>query len=260
MKKLYYLLFLGFLFSCEEGNTNEPDEEIPIISKLELPNNTKGELIHHTHYSLSYAEEYEQAYWVAYELVKEELTQNYERTDKFIKDPKVSTESADGDDYSGSGYDRGHLMPAAVCVWDSIAMYESFYYSNISPQNPSFNRGVWSRLEDLEREMVEYYDTIWVAITPIFQPIIETIGENEVAVPGLYGRAFLVKDNGKYKGIAFVLSNEGKPSDYSLLSASVSIDNLEEIIGFDLFYQLEDEEEKIIESIKSTEIIDRFLK
>lgn len=256
MKSIYFILIISLLFACNEENANEPD--IPIIyTNLHLPNNAKGELVNHTHYSLSYAEEFEQAYWVAYELVKDELTQNYERTDKFIKDPKVSTETANGDDYTGSGYDRGHLMPAAVCVWDSIAMYESFYYSNISPQNPSFNRGVWSRLEDLERDLVMKYDTVWVVITPIFESIIERIGTNEVAVPEFYGRAFLIKDNGEFKGIAFILRNEGKPTEYDIISnASISIDELEQRIGFDLFYQLDDNEEKIIESKKSLEIFE----
>jgi len=206
MKNIFYLLIISLLFSCSETSTNEPDEENPIVySNLHLAANTIGEYVEHTHYSLSYAEQYEQSYWVAYELLSSELVQNYERTDKFLKDPKVTTGTAENSDFVGSGYDRGHLMPAAVCVWDSVAMYESFYYSNISPQNPSFNRGVWSRLEDIERDLAMKYDTIWVAITPIFETIIEYIGENEVAVPSAYGRAFLVKDNGIYKGGFYII-------------------------------------------------------
>ena len=250
------LILLFTIFSCSDDNTKDIIKNTN-YSKLEIADTLKGEVVYHTNFTLSYAEEYEQAYWVAYELLSSELVPNYERTDKFIKDPKVSTETANGDDYVGSGYDRGHLMPAAVCVWDSIAMYESFYYSNISPQNPSFNRGVWSRLEDIERDLAMKYDTIWVVITPIFNSIIETIGENNVAVPSEYGRAFLVKDNGIYKGVAFRLSNEGKPSDYDIIAnSSITIDELEQLTGFDLFFQLNDSDELIIESTKSLEIFE----
>ena len=259
MKRTLILFFVAFLFSCED-EVNKPKTETPaVISNIEIADTTIGEFIRHTHFSLSYAEEYEQAYWVAYELVADELTQNYDRTDKFISDPKVSTHSADGDDFVGSGYDRGHLMPAAVCVWDSVAMAESFYYSNISPQNASFNRGIWSRLEDLERELAMKYDTVWVVITPIFDTIIERIGVNQVAVPGGYGRAFIVKENNTYKSCAFILNNEKYESGFDFINnSSVTIDSLEARTGLDLYFQFDDGLEAQIESKIDLEIFNNL--
>lgn len=258
MRKTLIILLISLTFiSCSESNTTEPEDKQTTYSYLELPDTTLGQIVHHHNYTLSYAEEYEQAYWVAYELVIDELVKNYERTDDFIIDPFVTTGSAEASDYKGSGYDRGHLMPAAVCTWDSTAMAESFFYSNVSPQNASFNRGVWSRLEDLERELVAKYDTVWVVVTPIFNNVTKYIGANGVAVPSDYGRAFLVNDNGVYKGIAFILSNEAKSSDYDIIeNASYTIDALEKRIGIDLFFQLDNQIEDILESKISKEIFE----
>lgn len=259
-KKYFLLLILSLLSSCEDSPTGTSNNNNQInVNLIEIADTTKGEFIRHTNYSLSYAEEYEQAYWVAYELVTEELEPNFERTDKFVIDPKVSTLSANGDDYRGSGYDRGHLMPAAVCVWDSVAMAESFFYSNISPQNASYNRGIWSRLEDLERELVVKYDTVWVVITPIFDTIIERIGDNQVAVPGAYGRAFIVKDGNTYKSCAFILNNVRYESGYDFINnSSVTIDSLEARTGFDLYFQLEDGIEDVIEGKINLEIFNNL--
>src|SRR6056297_540596 len=116
--------------------------------KLELPQYGDNDvIITHKAYVLDYNEETEQADWVAWELTKEELNGEFERKNNFKPDPQVKTETADDKDYYKSGYDRGHLAPAADMTWDKVAMDESFYYSNMSPQNPSFNRGIWRRLE-----------------------------------------------------------------------------------------------------------------
>ena len=113
------------------------------ISKLEIPKIGLNEnVISHTGYSLLYNETHEQSKWVAYELTKVETNKIFERTDKFLIDPKVQTGTGNDGDYSGSGYDRGHLAPASDMGWSETTMVESFYYSNISPQTPSFNRGI----------------------------------------------------------------------------------------------------------------------
>ena len=106
-----------------------------------LPNGN-GEIVNHKHYSLSYSEEYEQAEWVFYKIKKERTLGLASIVNNFRSDEKVNSNSATIYDYKGSGYDRGHLAPAADFSFSSIAMSESFYMSNMSPQNPSFNRGI----------------------------------------------------------------------------------------------------------------------
>ena len=109
-----------------------------------LPSSTSGQVIKHGSYTLSYDETHEQAEWVAYELTAFEVDGRYERTDNFRRDPKVETGSASLSDYRGSGYDRGHLAPAADMFFTRSAMSESFFLSNMTPQEPARNRGVLS--------------------------------------------------------------------------------------------------------------------
>ena len=99
---------------------------------------SSGEIITHNYYSLSYNEYHEQANWVHYKLRNALILGTAVRKDNFRADYNVSTKSASPYDYKGTGYDRGHLAPAGDMKINSVAMSESFFMSNISPQNPSF--------------------------------------------------------------------------------------------------------------------------
>jgi endonuclease G, mitochondrial len=64
--------------------------------------------------------------------------------------------------YKNSGHDKGHQMDAFDCGYDSVAMEESFYYSNVAPQSPALNRGIWKKLEEYTRKLAKEYDSILV--------------------------------------------------------------------------------------------------
>lgn len=217
-----------------------------ILTKPELPAyRSTDQIIHHSGYSLLYNEPYEQASWVAYELTKEETGKLYDRTDRFIPDPKVKTGSAMDSDYSGSGYDRGHLAPAADMGWSSVAMAESFYFSNMSPQSPSFNRGIWKRLEELVRAWAMEYEAVYIATGPVLRPGLKSIGANKVAVPEYYYKVILDYRAPGVRGIGFIMPNAG--SDFSLQHFAVSIDSVERFTGIDFFAALPDDQESLIE-------------
>lgn len=192
----------------------------------------KGELIEHTYYSLSYIEEHEQAEWVYYTIQKG----NTKRTDDFRPDPKVSTKSASLADYKGTGYDRGHLCPAAAMKINHTAMSETFYMSNMSPQLPSFNRGIWKDLESMVRKWGWNIET-HVVTGPVFKDNIESIGENKVSVPGYYYKAIYQPSNAQM--IAFVLPNE--KSTRNISEYIITVDSLEQLTGIDFFPQIDKE-------------------
>lgn len=223
---------------------NETFIQYKPISGLELPEDNT--FIPHFAYTLSYNEEFEQADWVAYVLTCSETQGNIKRSNKFREDESVVSGSAENSDYSKSGYDRGHLMPAADNSLNKTAMEQSFYYSNMSPQVPSFNRGIWKQLEEQVRTWACQFDSIYIVTGPIFSDNMSYIGKNKVAVPKYFYKAILYYTNSKIEAIAFVLPNES--SDKELLSFVVSIDSLEKLIQFDLFYKLNDRLESSIES------------
>lgn len=223
------------------------------ISRLELPEITsKDAIVKHFAYTLSYSEPYEQAKWVAYELTKEHTLKAFERANKFITDPLVKTGSATDTDYKGSGYDRGHLAPAGDMSWSAQAMRESFYYSNMSPQEPSFNRGIWKKLEELVRTWANENQTIYITTGPILKTGLAKIGINGVSVPKYYYKVILDYKEPSIKGIGFILPNSG--TSMPLSSYAVSIDSVEKVTGINFFASLPDDEENVIESSISTEL------
>ncbi len=216
------------------------------ITKLEIPKiNPKDIIIEHTGYSLLYNETHEQANWIAYNLTEEETNKQFERTNKFLVDPKVKTESANDKDYKGSGYDRGHLAPASDMGYSETTMVESFYYSNMSPQLPAFNRGIWKRLEELVRTWAVENNNIYIATGPVLTNGLPTIGGNKVSIPNYYYKVILDYTESSKKGIGFILSNNG--STEQLQSFAVSIDSVEKFTGIDFFYNLPDDQETVIE-------------
>ena len=217
------------------------------LDRLEIPAPTKGLVIQRAGYTLSYNEAAEQAEWVAYILTKAAIDAvNVPRTNRFLIDPKVTTGSADDRDYEGSGYDRGHLAPAEDLSYSAPTMRESFYYSNISPQLPAFNRGVWKRTEELVRFWATTYDSIYVVTGPVLTPSLPIIGPNGVAVPASYYKVILQYSGTGVKGIGFIIPHAS--SSATLKTFAVSIDAVEAATGIDFFPALPDAEEAAIEN------------
>ncbi len=218
------------------------------IPNLELPATKSSDVLTtHLGYTLLYDEQYEQARWVAYELTRSELYGMNDRGDDFRSDPSIATGSADLNDYKGSGYDRGHLIPAADLSWSEDAMSGSFYLSNMSPQAPDFNRGIWSDLEATVRNFADTEGSIYVVTGPVLTDgPFKTIGANKVAVPHEYYKVILDYQEPDLKAIGFILPNEGSKKD--LETFATSVDKVEELTGLDFFYQLPDKEENKLES------------
>ena len=204
-------------------------------------------------YALGYVEAWEQPAWVAYRLTKDEvMNRKASRADAFMADPEVKTGSASPEDYSGSGYDRGHLAPAGDMHWSGKTMLESFYMSNMSPQEPSFNRGIWSRLEQAVRRFAYSEGSVFVVTGPIVTgDDTKTIGANKVRVPGFYYKV-VYDETPPEKMIGFILPNEGskKPLDGFV----VSVDDVEEATGLNFFSALPEDVQNRLESSSDADL------
>ncbi|MCH2196198.1 DNA/RNA non-specific endonuclease [Kordia sp.] len=219
----------------------------PLTNKYYLPSSTTGQIVHHEGYSLSYHEAFEQAEWVAYELKKNQVVYTDFKRPYFVQDKAVSTKSAHWRNYKKSGYDRGHLCPAADRKYSKAAFTETFLTSNISPQEHEFNAGVWNRLEQKVRYWAKKYDGVYVVTGGILENNLKTIGSEDVAVPKYFYKILLDNSGGNTKIIAFLVPHEA--SNKPLYEYVVSVDELEKRTGIDFFPALDDTKENKLEAM-----------
>ena len=204
-----------------------------------------GQIVEHSAYTLQYSEEHEQAAWVLYRIAGDQLANPVERSGDFRADPLVASGSATLGDYRGSGYDRGHLAPAAAMAWARHVMSESFYLSNMSPQKPGFNRGIWKELEAVVRDFARTHGEVIVVTGPVLQEGLAQIGASGVSIPKHYYKVVLDYREPDIAGIGFVLANEA--STQPLAAFAVPIDSVETLTGIDFFHPLPDGPEGRIE-------------
>lgn len=221
------------------------DSLFPIPIEIPYTKNI-NQITSYSGFSLHYNEKHEQANWVAYRLNQEKLVKRINRTNNFEIDPKIKSGSANNEDYKGSGYDRGHLVPAADMAWSLNSMSESFLFSNISPQDRKFNSGIWKNLEDTVRQWALNKGEIYIVTGPIFHSGLNRIGKNKVSVPELFYKVILDLNSDNPQAIGFIIPNA--PSIESIRKYAVSIDSVEKATGLDFYFQLEDSLENKLES------------
>ena len=216
---------------------------------LELPHVkcSREQIIEHLAYTVSYNHNWNLPNWVAYELTNDELYGNVERSNHFAPDPLAYGDPVVTYDYTHSGYDRGHMAPAADMKWSEQAMRESFYMTNICPQNQNLNRGDWNDLEELARDWAKKYGSIYIACGPIVYNENVIIGNNHrIVVPSAFYKVFLRKNHSSWTTIGFVFENVA--GNKPLMTYMTSVDEVENMTGIDFFYNLPDSIEELIES------------
>lgn len=201
--------------------------------------------------------------WVTYQLTREDLSHDVsERTEDFRPDPDLAPgQRAELADYRNSGYDRGHMAPAADFKRSDEAMSLTFLLSNMAPQRPNLNRGIWARLEEQVRELAQAHGKVWIFTGTLYvdangRPAAppDTIGPDHVAVPSYFYKAILCEHaTGTHEMFAFILPNQlapalGEPRDYL-----VSVDRVEAWSGLDFFSVLPDSEENRLEALTATQ-------
>ncbi len=221
-----------------------------ISSRLEIPvdlQNRQEIRIRHTGYTVSYNNAYKTPHWVAWELTRQETKGSEERKNKFMPDPELPEPRAEHSDYTNSGYDRGHMAPAADMKWSEQAMEESFYMSNICPQNRKLNRDDWGDLEEACRGWARKYGTVYIACGPIYdRKNPERIGQHRIAVPDRFFKVVLIYNRKNPIAMGFLFEN--KAHHQTLEKYMVSVDQVEAETGYDFFSRLPDDVEQRIEA------------
>lgn len=225
--------------------TTSTDQRYSEFDDKFLPTSTTGVIVSHRYFTLSYSEDHEQAEWVAYELKKSQIKNSDFKRPYFVQDRSVASGSADWRNYKNSGYDRGHLLPAADREFDYDAYHETFLTSNISPQNREFNGGIWNKLEQKTRYWAKKHDGVFVITGGVLEAGLPTIGDESVSVPKEFYKIIFDKRKTENKVLAFLIPN--KPTDKSFYEYTVSVDEIEAKTGIDFFSQFSKTEQGKLE-------------
>lgn len=199
--------------------------------------------IKHSCYALDYDCRTKNAYWVYERITSESLNGNVDRKNSFKEDPAIPELFRSSlNDYKGSGFDRGHLAPAANHKESQEAMADTFFLSNMSPQVPEFNRGYWSKLEKHVRDLTKNYSIVEVFTGPLYLPEVDenglrwvkyqVIGKNDVAVPTHFFKVLVLENStGRKDCRAFILPNMQINSKTPLNDFEVTVQKVEKLAG-----------------------------
>lgn len=225
------------------------DDNLPEGTLNYIPTQQLGDqLVNYRYYTISYSNTHKNAEWVAYELLGARLDLSVrEERQSFRSDPHVKSEASNSD-YSNSGYDRGHLVPAHDMDFSEQAMTESFYMTNVSPQVPDFNRGIWKSLEGKIRKWAKKERRLYVITGPLLKKTIERadrISSTGPTIPRGFFKIVMDYEGEEKKAIAFMFKN--KAIDQPLERFVTTIDLVEKYTNLDFFPDLTDEEESALE-------------
>lgn len=245
----------GIYLYCQQPQLHSQKQEtiysvqIPSGKELEIPISIvsrQEQIIRHAGYTVSYNKDWKISNWISYELTRQETQGSEKRSNRFITDPLVKGIIATNADYARSGYDKGHMAPAADMKWSSTAMKESFYFSNMCPQHPQLNRRGWKNLEEKIRDWAIADSAIIIICGPIIEKYPQSIGKNKIPVPKQFFKVVLSPFVKPIRSIGFLFDNEQAVEPLS--SYTVTVDSIEKITGIDFFAPLPDEIENKIEA------------
>ncbi|KAI8852855.1 hypothetical protein BC829DRAFT_360393 [Chytridium lagenaria] len=235
------------------NNVSTPPDIAKDLLRLGLPAPVADKLIRQS-YIGAYDRRTRNAHWVAEKLTKDSIKKPSEgdtpdrQKAVFREDSSILKMFRSRPlDYAGTGYDRGHLVPAADVQSNQEAVNETFLMTNISPQVANFNRGLWASFERFARNLVNVMDSVYVITGPLYLPKLEPdgkfyiryevigSGEKSVAVPTHFFKVILGEKSGKYYMDGFVLPNEESTRDTSVTTFITPVEAIERSSGL-LFF------------------------
>ena len=186
---------------------------------------------------------------MAWELTADEAKGTLPRANDFEPDPLIpANHQVKHSDYTGSGYDRGHMAPAADMKWDSKAMHDCFLMSNICPQTHTLNAGGWETLESACRRWAKREGSVYIVCGPVYKGAKhKTIGRDlSVTVPEGFFKVVLSMRESEEKAIGFYYANSN--AKQNMTETATTVDAIEELTGMDFFVNIPDRLEEQIES------------
>lgn len=239
-------IFAGARYMLSQQKNGAALQHVDNLTYVRTAPGLKEEIINYKGMTVSFNPDLHIPNWVAWELTAEEARGTESRADKFLNDPDVEG-CAFPSDYTGSGYDRGHMAPAGDMKWDKQAMEETFFLTNILPQDGSLNRGTWKKIEEKCRARAAVDSAVIIVCGPVLtdEPY-EYIGSTRVAVPRRLFKVVLSPWAETPQAIGFLMNNGAVPG--GMQAAAVTVDEIEALTGHDFFSSLPDSIESRLES------------
>lgn len=244
-----------------------------IYSAIEMPReleNQVEQILYRKGYIVSYNKNTKCPNWVAWHLTQEHTDGPYPRkgvpycTDDgsvygigivtpetcrngYIVDMEIEEPRQHLSDWTRDyNMSHGHMCPAGDNKWDKVAMNQSFLLTNMCPQDEKLNVGGWKKLEEKCRTWANQYGDIYIVAGPVFgESNTRMLGEGRIAIPDSFFKVVLCMQ-GTPKAIGFLYRNDS--SSQSMKDNACSVDDVEEITGFDFFYSLPNDIENVVEA------------
>jgi len=199
-------------------------------------------------YVVGYDETTRNPAWAAYRVSARRLNESFPRPGRFEVDPR-SVSRVGHDDYTRSGFDRGHMVPnhAIASRFGATAQRETFLMTNVAPQAPALNQGPWRLMEEAiaDRAAVAF-EEVWVVVGPIYHEPAKTLPSG-VRIPDAFYCVVVDELPTGPRMQAFVMSQD-TPRQVNFRDFITTVDDVERVSGWDFFWELPDLLENAVEA------------
>lgn len=279
-----FLLFLGtmLLGACTKQNSapKSPVHLEPYNLLMGNPSNAKPDanktdnyLIERVQYSMSYHAGRGTANWVSWYLNDEWIGDSFDRQNDFRSDPSLSPNwyMVTPSDYTGSGFDRGHLCPSADRALTPGDNSATFLMTNIIPQAPDVNRGAWADLEIYCRKLVGLGNELYIIAGQYGEGGVGDnnartvyLADKKLIIPANVWKVILIlpqgeddiaRVNNQTRVIAVDVPNKNSANAKKWYEYRVSVNDIEAATGLDLLNILPNTVESAVEKKVDSETI-----
>ena len=220
------------------------------LEKVVMPPDVDNRMLNYRGFTVAFNPSKPQPNYTVWTLEPEETDGPYSRKDaNFMPDDNVEG-SATLADYRNSGFDRGHMAPAADMKWSKQAMNDCHLLTNMCPQDNRLNAGAWATVEKNARKWALRHGPLVIVAGPVLSDRMpRTIGTSKIPVPERFFKVILAPKADPPMGIAFIMPNEYVEGGAQ--ATVTSIDEAEAVTGFDFFAALPDDIEADVEKQNS---------
>lgn len=258
MKSFFFFMAMAFSTSFAVASPQHPElcgEHL----RFGMPSQTNEYNIEvcRQGYALMFNTQTKTPLWVAEHLKQENVFGSAARQTQFSPDPEIPAKfQAHKSDYSHTGFDQGHMAPAADFSQNQELMDQSFLFSNVVPQNADNNRHIWASLEKKVRTWLGKRGELYVITGPVFYNDqtherginLPRMGENQIAVPNYIFK--IIYDANTKNAIAFMVPNVPL-EEKTLPQYIVTVKDIENVTGLNFFTALSPADKNAVETRRS---------